>query len=155
MRAVATERLLRGSGLDDVLMALDAFAAESAAARGGTVCIALLDRGAGSVHYAVRGHPPPLVVEAAGTTRYLVGSTGSPLALVGNRYQVGTDTLRAGDTLVLLLRRRGPAAGQHHRPRTVRTGRSRVRGGAAQRIRRTRDRRGGLRRGGHGSARLR
>jgi anti-anti-sigma factor len=111
LRAVATERLLRGSGLDDVLMALDAFAAESAAARGGTVCIALLDRGAGSVHYAVRGHPPPLVVEAAGTTRYLVGSTGSPLALVGNRYQVGTDTLRAGDTLVLYsdgaVRRRG------------------------------------------------
>jgi anti-anti-sigma factor len=114
LRAVAAERLLLGSGLDDVLMALDAFAAGSAAARGSTVCVAVLDRATGAVHYAVRGHPPPLVVGATGTTRYLAGSTGSPLALLGNRYDISTDTLRAGDTLVLYsdgaVRRRGTIA---------------------------------------------
>ncbi|HET9143921.1 SpoIIE family protein phosphatase [Actinophytocola sp.] len=130
LRAVAAERLLRGTGLDDVLMALDAFAGGSAAARGGTVCVAVLDRRAGSVRYAVRGHPPPLVVAAAGTTRYLAGSTGSPLALLGNRYHVGTETLRPGDTLVLYsdgaLRQYG---------RTIADGLSELAGHAAQVVR--------------------
>ncbi|HEU5475355.1 MAG TPA: SpoIIE family protein phosphatase [Actinophytocola sp.] len=101
LRAVAAERLRRGNGLDDVLLALDAFAASSPGARGGTVCVAVFDRTNRSVHYAVRGHPPPLVVGPDGSTRYLSAATGSPLALLGNRYQVAADKLGTGDTLVL------------------------------------------------------
>lgn len=101
VRAVAAERLQRGSGLDEVMLALDAFAGGSPGARGGTVCLAVLDRRDGMVCYAVRGHPPPLVIAADGTTRYLSESTGPPLALPSRHYRLAMDSLLPGDTLVL------------------------------------------------------
>jgi anti-sigma regulatory factor (Ser/Thr protein kinase) len=100
LRAIASERLSRGSDLGEVIRALDAFAGRSPGARGGTVCVAVVDRAGGSVEYAVRGHPPPLVVGASCSTRYLP-ATGSPLALPGQGFRLARDTLRAGDTIVL------------------------------------------------------
>jgi anti-anti-sigma factor len=99
--AVVTERLRVGSDLHEVMLALDTYAAASPSARGATVCVAILDRRTGAVRYGVRGHPPPLVVGADGRTRYLTASTGPPLALLGDRPRLATDTLRPGETLVL------------------------------------------------------
>lgn len=101
LRAVTTERLQRGSGLDEVLRALDAFADGAPDGRGCTVCIAVLDRETGEMRYAVRGQPAPLVVSADGTARFLTSSSGPPLALRGNGYQLADDRLEPGDTLVL------------------------------------------------------
>jgi anti-anti-sigma factor len=116
LRAIAAERLLSGSDLDEVLRALDAFAAGSPGARGGTVCVVIFDRDTGSVRYATRGHPPPLLVAADGTTRYLTGSTGPPLALPSNGYRLARDTVLPGDTLILYsdgaIKRPGRTMGQ-------------------------------------------
>ena len=101
LRAIAADRLQRGGDVDDVLHALDSFAADSANARGSTVILAIVDRPSGSVRYVVRGHPPPLVVAADGAARYLCGSSGPPLALPSNRFYPAEDRLAAGDTLVL------------------------------------------------------
>jgi anti-anti-sigma factor len=101
LRALTADRLQRGGDLEEVLRALDAFAAGSANARGSTVSLAIIDRPTGSVRYVVRGHPVPLVVAADGTTRYLTGSAGPPLALLSNQFHAADDRLAAGDTLVL------------------------------------------------------
>jgi anti-anti-sigma factor len=101
LRAVAVERMQRGSDLAEVLRALDTFANSSASARGSTVCVALLDRRTGTLQYAVRGHPPPLLVAPDGATSYLTESTGPPLALPSVGTRLARTTLRAGDTLVL------------------------------------------------------
>src|SRR5262245_42684091 len=101
LRAIAADRLQRGGDLTDVLAALDTFAGSSANARGTTVTVVLVDRRGGVLRYVVRGHPPPLLVAADGTTRYLTQSPGSPLALLSNKFQAGEDLLRVGETLVL------------------------------------------------------
>ena len=101
LRAIAADRLRRSGDLDDVLHTLDAFAAGSANARGSTVSLAFVDRLSGSVRYVVRGHPPPLVVAADGTARYLSGSSGPPLGLLSNGFNAAEDRLAAGETLVL------------------------------------------------------
>jgi anti-anti-sigma factor len=100
LRAIASERLSRGSDPREVMRALDVFARRSPGARGGTVCVAVVDRASGSVEYAVRGHPPPLVVGASRSTRYLP-ATGPPLALPGESFRPAWDALGAGDTIIL------------------------------------------------------
>jgi anti-anti-sigma factor len=101
LRAIAADRLQRGGDVNEVLNALDTFAAGSSHARGCTVSLAIVDRRTGSMSYVVRGHPPPLVVAADGTARHLSGSSGPPLALLSNRFKPADDRLAAGDTLVL------------------------------------------------------
>ncbi|MFL6142918.1 MAG: SpoIIE family protein phosphatase [Labedaea sp.] len=101
LRAVAAERLLRGTGLEEVVLALDAFARRVSRTRGSTVCVAVVEPRTGSVRYSVRGHPPPLVVAADGSTRYLTASSGPPLALVRDHYRLADDRLKPGETLVL------------------------------------------------------
>lgn len=101
LRAIAADRLRRGGDVDDVMAAMDAFAAGSANARGSTVSLVIVDRPSGGLRYVVRGHPAPLVVDAAGQARYLSNSSGPPLALLGNRFKPAEDRLTPGDTLVL------------------------------------------------------
>jgi anti-anti-sigma factor len=101
LRAIAADRLHNGGDVHDVMSALDTFAAGSGNARGSTVSLVIVDRLTGAMSYVVRGHPPPLVVAGDGTTRYLTGSSGAPLALLSNRYTAAADHLGGGDTLVL------------------------------------------------------
>ncbi len=101
LRTVAAEALQRGSELEEVLAALDAFADSVPDGRGGTVTMAVLDRGTGLLRYAVRGQSAPLVVSADGVPRFLLGAGGPPLAFRGKGFRVAEDTLAAGETLVL------------------------------------------------------
>jgi anti-anti-sigma factor len=101
LRAVAAEWLRQGSGLDEVITALDGCAAGLSGARGCAMCLAVLDRRSGAVRYAVRGHPPPLVVGVDGSTTFRTEATGPPLALARNRYTLGGAGLAPGETLVL------------------------------------------------------
>lgn len=101
LRAVTAERLRRGDELAEVIRAVDDFAAGMPAARGGSLCLAILDRETGSVRYTRRGHPPPLVATAGGATRFLSGSGGPPLGMPGGGEPAGEAVLAAGESLVL------------------------------------------------------
>ena len=99
LRAVLAARLLEGAGILDALDAVEAFAGRVSGAFAATVCVALLDPHSGSVEYATRGHPAPLVVGPDGSQ--ILPTTGDgPL---GSRTEgrVATARLRDGDAIVL------------------------------------------------------
>jgi anti-sigma regulatory factor (Ser/Thr protein kinase) len=102
LRAVLVEFLLDGDDLATALVRLDRFASRVPGARGATVCLAVIDPADGSVRYACAGHPPPLVVAADGSTRYLPAPGGGPLSLAGPPPRVGAATL-APDELLLMF----------------------------------------------------
>ena len=115
LRSVSHERLRSGAGLDQVMVALDAFAASVPDANAATVCALVLDPATGQLEYCTAGHPPPLVVSPDGRSRYLRHSGAAPLATTGEM-RVAADHLEEGDLVVLytdgILERpgRSPAA---------------------------------------------
>jgi serine phosphatase RsbU (regulator of sigma subunit) len=66
------------------------------------VCLAVIDPAERTLRYVCAGHPPPLVVAADGSTRYLPAPGGGPLSLAGPPPRVGTATL-APDELLLMF----------------------------------------------------
>ena len=102
LRAVLVEFLLDGDDLATALVRLDRFASRVPGARGATVCLAVINPADGTMRYACAGHPPPLVVAADGSTRYLPAPGGGPLSLAGPPPRVGAATL-APDELLLMF----------------------------------------------------
>ncbi|WP_394326905.1 SpoIIE family protein phosphatase [Actinoplanes awajinensis] len=100
LRAVLQERLDDGASLTEALAAADRFARRVPAAHATTVCLALLDPGSGELLYCTAGHPPPLVVSAAGETRFLPVTGGAPLG-TGGAFPVQQDRLEPGDLVLL------------------------------------------------------
>jgi len=106
-------RALAGLGEPaELLERLDGFAGSL---RGGgmtTLAYLELDTASGGIRYACAGHPPPLVVPAAGEPRLLTNGRSRPLGVdhPAPREQ-GEDRLAAGDTIVLytdgLVERKG------------------------------------------------
>ena len=91
LRAVLEEFLLDGDDLATALARLDRFATRVPGARGATLSLALIDP-ADRTRYACAGHPPPLVVSADGSTRFLPAPGGGPLSLAGPPPRVGAVT---------------------------------------------------------------
>ena len=83
LRAVLRDRLDTGADIAEALGAADRFARRLPAAHATTVCLAVLDQADGTLSYCTAGHPPPLVVNASGETRFLPGTGGTPLAPAG------------------------------------------------------------------------
>ncbi|MEV6493592.1 SpoIIE family protein phosphatase [Actinoplanes sp. NPDC051633] len=100
LRAVLRDRLDAGADIAEALGAADRFTRRLPAAHATTVCLALLDQADGSVSYCTAGHPPPLVITAAGETRFLPGTGGTPLG-TGGSFPVRTAALATGDLLLL------------------------------------------------------
>jgi serine phosphatase RsbU (regulator of sigma subunit)/anti-sigma regulatory factor (Ser/Thr protein kinase)/anti-anti-sigma regulatory factor len=100
LRAVMQDRLDDGAGILEAIAAADRLAARVPAAHATTVCQVLLDPATGSVTYCTAGHPPPLVVSADGTTRYLRSTGGAPLGTSGS-FPLGVAQLDVGDVLLL------------------------------------------------------
>ncbi len=100
LRAVLQERLDAGATPAEALAAADRFAGRMRTAHATTVCVADLDPGNGELTYCTAGHPPPLVVGADGSTRFLAGTGGGPLG-TGSAFLVRQDRLEPGDLLLL------------------------------------------------------
>ncbi|MGF1661483.1 MAG: SpoIIE family protein phosphatase [Kineosporiaceae bacterium] len=100
------------TGAGDLLGRLDDFVRGPEGAPFVTTCCVLVDPATGRLRTASAGHPPPLVVTAAGESRWLMGGRSLPLGVAaGDRRPEGVDALGPGDLLVLcsdgLVERRG------------------------------------------------
>jgi len=100
LRAVLGELLTTESQLATVLAKADAFTARTPGLPGATLALALLDPADGTLRYTTCGHPPPLIIGAGGTARYLPGTGTGPLG-TGSPPAIATGTLPPG-ALVLL-----------------------------------------------------
>ena len=81
LRAVLHERLAGGADAPQALAVLDRFARNLPEAQAATACVMHLDADSGRLTYCTAGHPPPLVLEADGRSRYLPGTGGRPLGV--------------------------------------------------------------------------
>jgi anti-anti-sigma factor len=111
LRSVLAAALLDGLGPADALTHLDRFARRLEGARASTVACTVLDTRTGEFCWARAGHPPPLVLDAAGP-RYLHGGAGSVLGAPGlPEFLEDRAVLAPGSALVLytdgLVERRG------------------------------------------------
>ena len=99
MRALAST----GLGPGELLSALDVYAHRHAVGETATLMYAQLDVLTGDLRFACAGHPPPVLLDAAGEARLLWEGRSRPL-WVDERAEPrpeGACRLGAGDTLVL------------------------------------------------------
>jgi anti-sigma regulatory factor (Ser/Thr protein kinase) len=101
----------------EAVVSLDRFALEVAGAKAATLVYAIVDPHARTVTYTSAGHPPPLVIEPSGATRFLEGARSWPLAVTApaRAREEAVETLSEGATLVCytdgLIERRGEHLG--------------------------------------------
>lgn len=100
LRTVLRERLGGGAELTDAVRDVEVFAAALPGAYGATLCCAVLDVGTGELCYCTAGHPPPLLVSADGVGRFLPPTGSGPL-VTGSAVRLATETLTAGEVLLL------------------------------------------------------
>jgi PAS domain S-box-containing protein len=103
LRSASQAVLLRAPGPAEALADLDTFASRIPGAECTTVFCAILDPAAGTVTYSCAGHPPPILVTAAGEYRLLDQARSLPLAMLPAdwRRSQATATLPPGATLML------------------------------------------------------
>lgn len=112
--------VLSGSGPAAALAILNDALLLERSSRFLTAALAVVDPGTGAVRLATGGHPPPLVVRAAGTVEQPPASGHLLGVLDGVRFQEAEVTLGAGDSLVMYtdglteLRDRAEAFGGEH-----------------------------------------
>ncbi len=102
LRAVVEQTLITGADLASAIAQIDAFAARKQALTATTLAVVEVTPATGAVRYCLCGHPPPLVIGAGHTTRYLpVPVEGSrPLGL-GHRHVIAETRLAADDVVLL------------------------------------------------------
>lgn len=100
LRAVLAELLAAEKDLEHALKRADAFAARMPALRAATLILAVLDPADGELRYTTCGHPPPLVIGADGTARYLEGTGTGPLG-TGSAPVLASGRLASGEIVLL------------------------------------------------------
>jgi serine phosphatase RsbU (regulator of sigma subunit)/anti-sigma regulatory factor (Ser/Thr protein kinase)/anti-anti-sigma regulatory factor len=100
LRAVLKHTVIASADLASAVKAVDAYAATERALRAATAAIMAVDPATGSFEYCLCGHPPPLVVAADGSTRFLAHDGHAPLG-VGGTHGVVEGVLAYGDVVLL------------------------------------------------------
>jgi serine phosphatase RsbU (regulator of sigma subunit) len=102
LRSAGRALLLESRSPGHVLSALDRFAELVPGAAVSTVFCAVVDASAGTLRYSSAGHPPAILVEADGRSRFLEDAGSVPLAVHGGRERPEADVvLSPGSTLLL------------------------------------------------------
>lgn len=114
LRSALRAYALDGADPARVLTQLSRFADEVDGGQVATVIYAVIDPARNSLTYASAGHLPPLVVHANGSSTFLEGGRGLPLAAqCDSEYEQETVALQPGDCLLLYsdgaVERRGEA----------------------------------------------
>lgn len=99
LRAILSEVLRRTGDAEEALRWADQMAARTPAMRSSTVCLAVLDPVSGALRYITCGHPPPLVADSDGSSRYLTASGAGPLG-TGSPLVWASDAVVPGAVLV-------------------------------------------------------
>ena len=102
LRTALAALAARTSSPGQLITYLDDFAGSPSGVDMATASYAILDPVSGALSYASAGHPPPLVREPGGATRWLLEGRSPPLgARLGTPRSEADDTLTAGTLLVL------------------------------------------------------
>jgi PAS domain S-box-containing protein len=103
LRSASQAVLLRAPGPAEALADLDTFASRIPGAECTTVFCAIIDPAAGTVTYTSAGHPPPILVTAAGDYHLLDQAQSLPLGMLPADWQrrQATARLPSGATLML------------------------------------------------------
>jgi PAS domain S-box-containing protein len=103
LRSAVRALAVAGAGPKAVLGHLDAFVAQLDAAQFATLVYAEIDPDTGTGTLAAAGHPPPVLLTAAGATHLITGGNSTPLGVVGAavpRVETGF-SLDPGSSLIL------------------------------------------------------
>jgi anti-anti-sigma factor len=100
LRTALRMQILVGQTIAEALETLDGFHEHVPGSRSATVCVGSLDFTSGEFQYCTAGHPPPLLVSAAATARYLEPSGAGPLGS-DTGFPVRTEVLEVGDMILL------------------------------------------------------
>ena len=100
LRTALRMHIVAGQSIDAALEAVDRFREHVPGSNSATVCVGSLDPATGEFHYCTAGHPPPLVVGADASSRYLEPSGAGPLGS-GAGFPLRSELLDVGDSVLL------------------------------------------------------
>jgi serine phosphatase RsbU (regulator of sigma subunit)/anti-sigma regulatory factor (Ser/Thr protein kinase)/anti-anti-sigma regulatory factor len=99
LRTALRMQISQGHTIAEALEAVDRFHEHVPGSNSATLCVGSLDYATGEFQYCTAGHPPPLLVTAAATARYVEPSGAGPL---GSRvgFPLRTEVLDIGDSIL-------------------------------------------------------
>ncbi|MGH3636238.1 MAG: ATP-binding SpoIIE family protein phosphatase, partial [Mycobacterium sp.] len=100
LRTALRMQISAGHTVSGALEAVDRFREQVPGSKSATVCVGSLDVATGEFRYCTAGHPPPLVVSAEASPRYLEPSGAGPLGS-GTGFPVRTEMLDMGEAVLL------------------------------------------------------
>jgi anti-anti-sigma factor len=100
LRTAVRMQIAAGHSIAEALEAVDRFQEHVPGAKSATLCVGSLDFATGEFQYCTAGHPPPLLVAADASSRYVEPSGAGPLGS-GAGFPMCTETLDVGDSILL------------------------------------------------------
>ncbi|MGA9358946.1 MAG: SpoIIE family protein phosphatase [Mycobacterium sp.] len=100
LRTAVRMQFAAGHTIAEALEAVDRFHEHVPGSKSATLCIGSLDFATGEFQYCTAGHPPPLLVAADASSRYVEPSGAGPLGS-GVGFPVRTEMLDVGDSILL------------------------------------------------------
>jgi anti-anti-sigma factor len=100
LRTAVRMQIAAGRSIVEALEAVDRFREHVPGSKSATLCVGSLDFATGEFQYCTAGHPPPLLVAADASSRYVEPSGAGPLGS-GVGFPTRTEMLDIGDTILL------------------------------------------------------